>query len=412
VTTLATESWTGTTGAAWPAGWTVGGTSGFSSSIQSNAGRLATPATSGAQVYAFMTGMASTASNTDVLVTFTLSSAAWLGISLSATNRSDFYPSDGYVLIVSTQDQALVVAKMLSNAVTYSSSVGKTITAGTQYKARFRRVAGTLTGRVWAAAGAEPGTWDITYTDAGTQPGAGKVQLALLNQTAAAINVTVDDLLVTDNGTPTSTGQTADVALSGTGTLTGSIVPKNTVSGALSGTSALTATVVPRATRSAALSALGTLSGAVTPKLTLSAALSGLGALTAGMQYGAPVAAALSGIGTLTASTRITVDAIYGSNGVLTAELIARQRYVFRPPTTEVAFRMAGRGLIGSYEQGLSVYRVGGQWLTKLSPTADDLAAADRYYAGGYVHPLDGPAISELLEAGFSDHIFPEEVPA
>lgn len=77
----------------------------------------------------------------------------------------------------------------------------------------------------------------------------------------------------------------------------------------------------------------------------------------------------------------------------------------FSTPTQEVYVRLAGRGLIGSYQQGLTVYRVDGQWRTKLSPGFDELSRADRSYAGGYLHTLTDDQRDELIAGGFGDYI-------
>jgi lysophospholipase L1-like esterase len=84
--------------------------------------------------------------------------------------------------------------------------------------------------------------------------------------------------------------------------------------------------------------------------------------------------------------------------------------WVFHTPTQDVWFRIAGRGLVGAYAQGLSVYRVDGQWLTRLSPSADDLAGADRIYQGGYAHVVSDAERADLIAAGFADNITLQEV--
>lgn len=83
---------------------------------------------------------------------------------------------------------------------------------------------------------------------------------------------------------------------------------------------------------------------------------------------------------------------------------------VFSTPTQDVYYRIAGRGLIGVQPMGLSVWRVAGVWHTGLSPSADQLAGADRYYQGGYAHAVSDAEIAELTAAGFGDHITLQEV--
>lgn len=78
---------------------------------------------------------------------------------------------------------------------------------------------------------------------------------------------------------------------------------------------------------------------------------------------------------------------------------------IFRPPTRDLPFRLAGRGLIGSYTQGLSVWRANGAWHTGLSPSAEQRAAADRFYLGGIAHPIADDEYSELVAGGFAAYI-------
>lgn len=74
--------------------------------------------------------------------------------------------------------------------------------------------------------------------------------------------------------------------------------------------------------------------------------------------------------------------------------------WVFSPPTQTVPYQITGR-LWGSYEQGLTVYRSGGEWFTAATPTAEQLASADRIYAGGRLHVCTEDERLELWQAGF-----------
>jgi hypothetical protein len=84
-------------------------------------------------------------------------------------------------------------------------------------------------------------------------------------------------------------------------------------------------------------------------------------------------------------------------------------RYVFRPPTQERAFHLAGRGLFGTSSWGLSVWRIDGVWHQGFMPTADVVAAADRFYSGGGIHPLNASEASDLIAAGYGPYITNEE---
>lgn len=121
--------------------------------------------------------------------------------------------------------------------------------------------------------------------------------------------VAVDTLAVTPTITASKvTGApayTASPALSGTGTLGATLLPKVTAAPALSGSGTLSAAVTPRPTEAPALSGDGTLSasGVVTESYATTAALSGSGSLAAATTPKPTAAASLSGTGTLTTTT-------------------------------------------------------------------------------------------------------------
>ena len=74
--------------------------------------------------------------------------------------RSATGETTGYRLMLTTSG-TINLARNTSTVAT----VSKTITATTLYKVRFRAQSGYVNVRVWDAAGAEPGTWDIEYVD-------------------------------------------------------------------------------------------------------------------------------------------------------------------------------------------------------------------------------------------------------
>jgi hypothetical protein len=186
---------------------------------------------------------------------------------------------------------------------------------------------------------------------------------------------------------------------SGSGTLAATVTPVATVSAPVSGAGTLSDTITPKLTRSAAAAGSGALSAAVTPQLTLACALSGAGTLSTSAAN--TVAGTLSGSGTLTATVLAGIAGTLSGSGTLTARAI-RLGWTFATPTVPVWVRLAGRGLIASYDQALSVWRTGGVWHSKLSPSAADLDGADRYYQGGYQHLIDEITAAELLAAGFT----------
>ena len=79
-------------------------------------------------------------------------------------------------------------------------------------------------------------------------------------------------------------------------------------------------------------------------------------------------------------------------------------RAEFRTPTQDIAFPMEG-SLYALLPHALSVWRIDGVWAQGFSPSPETVAAADRFYHGGYVHTVEGDAITELTAAGYGDHI-------
>jgi hypothetical protein len=143
--------------------------------------------------------------------------------------------------------------------------------------------------------------------------------------------------------------------------------------------------------------------------------------LTAASGAGASATSAASGVGaplllTLSPAPSAGRQGAFGVGEAQTLTLVgraadgARLALAFRPPTQDVWFRLAGRGLFGSYQQGLTVYRRDGVWATAFSPTADQLAGADRIYAGGHLHYLTTAQRDELVAAGFATNVSLMEV--
>lgn len=70
--------------------------------------------------------------------------------------------------------------------------------------------------------------------------------------------------------------------------------------------------------------------------------------------------------------------------------------YLFRPPTT-----VEGYGL-GARVNGVSVWRVAGQWFERQRPSDIELVDADVVYMGGRSYEVDAAAAAELVTAGYA----------
>lgn len=142
--------------------------------------------------------------------------------------------------------------------------------------------------------------------------------------------------ILTGSGTLTGTvvpSVTKPVDTSGTGTLTSTIQPNPTFPGAVSGSGQLTATLVP--TLNADLSGTGTLTDTVQPFATFPLTPNGVGTLTAVITPAAAVNAVLTGVGTVTASTSSQPTVVAGPNGsgTLTASVTAPTLVVNATPS-------------------------------------------------------------------------------
>lgn len=79
-------------------------------------------------------------------------------------------------------------------------------------------------------------------------------------------------------------------------------------------------------------------------------------------------------------------------------------RATFETPTQDIAFPMEG-SLTAMLPHALSVWRIDGVWAQGFAPSPETVAAADRFYRGGYVHEVDTAAIEELTTAGYGAYI-------
>lgn len=371
--TLATESWTGANGAAWPAQWTTGAANTGVADIQGNQGRITSANvayTPGAKAY--LSGITATR-DLDVVVdiSFTApSSEQYCYVMLrSADATAGNTPASGYVFQIQPHADGVNIGKQVGGVETDLNATDATTsgwTANVAKRFRFQAIGNTLRFREWAPGGTEPATWAATITDSSLSAATGKVYLQLgSGGDGVSRAVLFDNLTVTDGA-----------------------APAGTVAASLSGAGTLSATRTPGLTVSAALSGAGTLSATTTVGLTASAALSGSGTLTATATPTQVVNAALSGSGDLTAEVHNT-------------------RFVLFPPTREVPFRIEG-GLMGLTSYGQSLWRIDGAWHLGFIPSAEQVAAADRFYGGGRVYALTSTERDDLVAAGYGAYITQE----
>lgn len=210
MTTLATETWTGTTGAAWPSQWTTtaGGTS-SSATIQSNAGRLTYPTVSNyAQgTFEFLSGMtASRDFDITVTVTFPVITERYLYIMGRANSTGsvgygvNIYPAAGTASIGIVRWDSGGATDLAANL------AGGTWTANVARKVRVQGIGNTIQCKVWDASGSEPSSWLSSVTDTTYSATTGRVALTVYTGASTSGSfVTLDDLTVTDGVSSTDT---------------------------------------------------------------------------------------------------------------------------------------------------------------------------------------------------------------
>lgn len=210
ISMIATETWTGTDGAAWPSQWITAAAFTGTVTIQGNAGEMRAQGAAYAPANALLTSMPAI-SDTDVLLRFTQSNPAGEQYSLVWLRHGGAWQADGgaavdgYWFEIGNTGavQSLALYKNVGSVRTTLSSAASTpITWGTATWWLRAQAAGTaIRARVWADGNPEPATWNISVTDSSLA--SGKAAFSAYNGNAStARTFTVDDLLLTDGAPP------------------------------------------------------------------------------------------------------------------------------------------------------------------------------------------------------------------
>jgi hypothetical protein len=207
--TYATETFTGTNGAAWPAQWTTAVNTGGVVDIQTNTGRLvSSPGSYTLDNKAYLNGMTAV-KNMDITLDVSfpdVTNEQYLFIFLRSDDTvAANVPPNGYELLIKPWNgvDTFAVRKKVSNVNTNISgdlNLGA-FTASTAKRVRFQVIDDTLKVKVWDPAGAEPGTWFWSATDNSLSANTGKVLLQMNSGNAAASRtVNIDNITVTNGG--------------------------------------------------------------------------------------------------------------------------------------------------------------------------------------------------------------------
>ncbi len=170
------ETWTGNSGAAWPARWTIQpiGTTGVTATIDGNKGKLTkTAGQANGYGHAFLNDLLSRDMN--ATATFSVSATgAGFGLIGRAIDPDNNGSLDTYyfaqVISGTTSGYSLRVYKAVAGVYTLLGNSTVNLTSTTDQKMRFQVTSNadgttSLRARMWAASGSEPGTWTIDISD-------------------------------------------------------------------------------------------------------------------------------------------------------------------------------------------------------------------------------------------------------
>lgn len=204
MSTIFTESWTGTNGDPWSAlRWGTGTTSG-TVDIQGNRGRLEFQSSFNASARAWSLV---SATDSEVVVDFEFPSVGItpslvVGLRTGTTNVVG-RPTDGYIVEINARAGGGWPARlqcMESGTATQLDSVAFDPAASTVYRLRFQVDGDTIRAKWWVASGSEPVGWNLSATD-DTIEDAGRLWVSL-HRDAGTWEVLLDDLTWTDLGAP------------------------------------------------------------------------------------------------------------------------------------------------------------------------------------------------------------------
>jgi hypothetical protein len=225
VAVLATETWPGASGAAWPAQWTTAAVNSGSATQDAGRGKLQAFATSGSAAKAYLSGMAAVR-DVDVTVDVEVSalSLTWFLAVRANDAAASSTPTTAYRLQMHS-DGGLRLVRNADGASNYVVTSGNaalpgvgTWTARVPRRVRFAVIGTTVRVKTWAPSDTEPTAWQLEWTD--PAPGSlatatGKLWFCGRGPGTSGEQVWFDDLTVTDGVAPGA----GTLALGGAGTL-------------------------------------------------------------------------------------------------------------------------------------------------------------------------------------------------
>lgn len=218
---LATETWTGTTGAAWPAQWTTEIVAPGVVNIDTNRGRLSsTNATTYARGDRATLNSVAARRDWDVTVdvTFPVIAEMYAAISLRASPASlggaSFEPDSAYGVVIYPGNGVNSMGFMeWTGGNAFNLSVPADLPAGqwvanVAKRVRVYAVGDSMKTKVWDPAGAEPAAWLWEGTDTSYSANLGVLSMQIGNgNTATARTVYLDNMVVTDGADGVTIGK-------------------------------------------------------------------------------------------------------------------------------------------------------------------------------------------------------------
>jgi len=182
-----TETWTGTSGSAWPAAWTMGTQGGTATINSAGQGEIVCPTGAyGVGKSAYLNAIADMPDQD-------------IRVSVNLTDLSEKYPvicgrvgnnavgGDGFVnsyaLVLFPASNQFIIVRLNASGVQTTLATGTaTYTAGTRVNVRFNLLGTTLRGKVWNVGTSEPSAWMLSTTDSTYTTG----KVGLFSQNGAA----------------------------------------------------------------------------------------------------------------------------------------------------------------------------------------------------------------------------------
>lgn len=196
--TLGSETWTGTTGAAWPAQWVNGSNQG-TATIQANAGRLLADGTGYRRIHRFLNVPAVGKSEVYVEATVAALTEHYGYVFLRSNSAIGDVPyPNGYGVVLTPNATTYTMELADGQYGEYIQTTAPlTYTVGGKLGIRMGVDGTTFRSKVWPLTASEPASWVLTSVDTDNAYPSGRLELGYLSG-AANPGITFDNMVLTD----------------------------------------------------------------------------------------------------------------------------------------------------------------------------------------------------------------------